>query len=71
MVCKIISKVLANRLKKILPEVISPTRSAHFQGMLITHNVLVAYECFHAIKKTHGSHGVCAVKLDMLQDMTE
>lgn len=31
-------------------------------------HVLVAYiyECFHAIKKkTHGSNGYCAVKLDM------
>ena len=30
--------------------------------------MLVAYECFHAIKKkTHGSNGICAVKLDMMK----
>jgi hypothetical protein len=57
--------MLAIRLKGIFPEVISPMQSAYYRR-LITDNVLVAYECVHAIKnKRSGSSGTCAVKLDM------
>ena len=63
---KIISKVLANRLKLILPQIISTTQSAFVPGRLITDNVLVAYETLHAMhNRKKGKKGALALKLNV------
>jgi ribonuclease HI/exonuclease III len=63
---KILSKVMANRLKVILPNIISPNQSAFIPERLISDNVLAAYETLHTMhSRMYGRVGYMAVKLDM------
>ena len=63
---KIFSKVLANRLKKILPHIITEHQSAFTKDWLILDNILVAFEWLHCLQN-HKSFkgGFMALKLDM------
>jgi hypothetical protein len=63
---KIISKVLANRLKGILHQIITPYQSAFIPRRLISDNILAAYETLHTMQSwLHGKKGYMAIKIDM------
>ena len=65
-VYKIVSKVLANKLKAILPHVISENQSAFQVGKVISDNILMAFETLHYMKhQQKGKTGFMALKLDM------
>lgn len=61
------SKVLANRLKKLLPNVISESQSASKQiRLFLSNKSLVTFETLHHMKlRTSGNKGSMAMKLDM------
>ena len=64
--CKIISKILSSRLTSILPKIISETQSAFVAERLITDNILVAQEMFHALCTNPSCKGkFVAIKTDM------
>jgi hypothetical protein len=64
---KIASKVLANRLKVILPHIISEYQSAFVPGRLISDNALVAFECLHTIRKQQSKQPHFPLKIDMMK----
>ena len=44
---KVVLKVLSNRLRQVLPGIITPNQSAFVLGRLISDNILIAYELTH------------------------
>ena len=66
MLYKIISKVLANKLRRILKEVIYEYQNAFVPSKSIIDNVLIAFETMHCIdQRRKGKEALMAVKLDM------
>lgn len=61
---KILAKVLANRLKIILPSIISENQSVFVLGRDISDNVLVAFEALHFMRRNNsGSVDEVVLKL--------
>lgn len=49
---KIISKVIANRLKSLLPLLISPKQSGYVEGRQILDGIILTHETIHSLKKS-------------------
>lgn len=63
---KIITKVLANRMKFVLENVVSECQSAFIPRRVISDNIMVAYEMIHYLKqKRRGKEGSMEIKIDM------
>ena len=63
---KVISKILCQRLKTVLPNLISETQSAFVEGRLISDNILIAQEMFHGLRTNTSCKGkFMAIKTDM------
>ena len=66
MAYKITSKVVANRMKLVLQEIIRENQSAFVVERLTTDNVLVAHEMIsHISKKKKRKCGEMAIKLNI------
>jgi hypothetical protein len=64
-VYKIITKILANRLKLLLPKIISPLQTTFVLDRNIQDNTILAHELLHSFKNKKGKGGFIFLKLDM------
>lgn len=50
-IMKMVTKTIANRIKLVLPNLISANQSVFVPQRLITDNAIIAFEIFHYLKK--------------------
>lgn len=63
---KILSKILANLLKSVLPSIISKNQNAFLQERQIQDNIILGHEAFHHLKnKRNGNCFEVGFKIDM------
>lgn len=58
---------MANRLKLLLPKIISPLQSAFVTNQNIEDNNTLAHELFHSFKNKKGKGGFMSFKTDMVK----
>ena len=62
---KLITKVVANRLKCFMPKLIGPMQSSFVPGRHITDNIIIAQEAFFSMNRKKGKVGWMAIKVDL------
>lgn len=62
---KVVSKVIVNRLKEVIPLVISPFQAGFVPGRCIQENIVIAQEISHSMRNMNGKRGFFAIKVDL------
>ncbi|MCH87793.1 ribonuclease H, partial [Trifolium medium] len=62
---KIITKIIVNRLKPLIPNIISPYQTGFVPTRNIHENIIVAQEMIHSMYKMRGKVGFFAIKVDL------
>ncbi|KAL5578952.1 hypothetical protein UlMin_011394 [Ulmus minor] len=65
LVYKVIAKLLADRIKPLLQDLICPTQGAFVSGRSIHDNSVIIQEVIHSMKKKSGQVGYVAMKIDL------
>lgn len=61
---KIITNIICNRMKGVLPEIVAENQGAFIQGRVIAHNILICQDLVKSYGKQNASLG-CIIKMDM------
>ncbi|CAN1844985.1 Transposon TX1 uncharacterized 149 kDa protein [Linum perenne] len=63
---RVVAKVLANRLRGVVEELISPEQAAFIKGRSIMDNIMIAFETLHTMKlRRSAKEAEMAVKIDI------
>ncbi|PNX63728.1 ribonuclease H, partial [Trifolium pratense] len=62
---KVLTKVIVNRLKPLMPTIISPYQTGFVPTRSIHENIVVAQEMVHTMYKMRGRTGFIAIKVDL------
>lgn len=62
---KILSKIVVNRLKPIMTDIISPFQIGFISQRSIHENIIVAQEMLHSMHKMRGKNSIFTIKVDL------
>lgn len=62
---KIITKIMANRLRTILDKMVAPTQATFVPNRHIQDNTILNHEIMHFMNERRGTRGYMALKIDM------
>lgn len=62
---KLVTKVLTNRLKRTMPELVCPNQSSFVSDRQITDNIVIYQEILHTIQTNKGQTGYMVMKINL------
>ncbi|KAL2902408.1 hypothetical protein RDABS01_027490 [Bienertia sinuspersici] len=62
---KLVTKVLVQRIKGVLPSLVSPTQCSYVPGRQITDNIVIFQEVLHSMRTKQGKEAYMAIKIDL------
>lgn len=62
---KIVTNILVNQLKSLMPNLVSVKQSSFVPGRNITDNIVMAQEIIHSMRNMRGTQGYMAIKVDL------
>lgn len=60
---KIISKLIANRIKPLLDKIVNPTQAAFVKGRQIADNTIMVHEIMHTMRKSKQKLMACKIDI--------
>lgn len=62
---KIVSKIIAERLKPLLKDLVSSEQDSFIPGRQTTDNIIITQEMLHSLRRRKGKKGSMVVKIDL------